>query len=123
MRELLSDNEDVKELMDRTLSANSLLWRASRVSCVNNSDCTLDNKDCKFAVFDWREVILLEFPLILICRALVVSVCERTSAICDCKLDIFELCVRLKPLLVVMLSQLFDPKTSATVVRVWSAKA
>ena len=33
----------------------------------------------RFAVFDWREVILLEFPLILICRAEVVSVCDRMS--------------------------------------------
>ena len=75
------------------------------------------------AVFDWRALTLLEFALIFTCRALVVSVCERTSAIWDCKLAIFELCVRLKPFEVVILSQLFEPKTLAIVVLVSSSVA
>ena len=114
--ELLSDNEDVNELISVsiviTLWFNEpmlLLWMSIAVASCD--------------VFACNDTMLLEFPLIFTCRALVVSVCERTSAICDCKDAIFELCVRLKPLLLVILSKLLLPKTSAIVARVWSSTA
>ncbi len=70
--ELLSDKEDVKELM--SVSIVMMLWFSEPIF----EECTLIAV-AKFAVFDWRLVILLEFPLILICRAEVVSVCDRMS--------------------------------------------
>ena len=78
-------------------------------------------KDSIEQLFD--DLLVVGFALIFTCRALVVSVCERTSAIWDCKLAIFELCVRLKPFEVVILSQLFEPKTLAIVVLVSSSVA
>ena len=116
MRVLLSVNEDVKELM--SVSIVIMLWFNEPMF---EEWVLIAVASC--AVFDWRALILLELPLIFTCRALVVSVCDRTSAIWDCKLAIFELCERLKPLLVVILSQLFDPNTSAIVSRVSSSTA
>ena len=74
MRELLSDNEDVKELM--SVSIVFMLWLRLPMLLVW---MLIAVASC--AVFDWRLVMLLEFPLILICRTLVVSVCARTSVI------------------------------------------
>ena len=74
MRVLLSVNEDVKELM--SVSIVFMLWLRLPMLLVW---MLIAVASC--AVFDWRLVMLLEFPLILICRTLVVSVCERTSAI------------------------------------------
>ncbi len=72
MRALLSDKEDVKELM--SVSIVITLWFKLPIF-----DVWTPMAVARFAVFDWREVILLEFPLILICRAEVVSVCDRMS--------------------------------------------
>ena len=74
MRELLSDNEDVKELM--SVSIVIMLWFNEPMF---EEWVLIAVASC--AVFDWRALILLEFPLILICRAEVVSVCARTSVI------------------------------------------
>ena len=70
--ELLSDKEDVKELM--SVSIVITLWFKLPIF-----DVWTPMAAARLAVFDWREVILLEFPLILICRAEVVSVCDRMS--------------------------------------------
>ena len=48
--ELLSDKEDVNELIVRTLAANSFEWSARRVSWVNSSLWILLNK---FVVLLW----------------------------------------------------------------------
>ena len=70
--ELLSESEDVKE--PTSVSMVIMLWLSEPMF----EECILIAV-AKFAVFDWRLVILLEFPLILICRAEVVSVCDRMS--------------------------------------------
>ena len=72
--ELLSDNEDVKELM--SVSIVIMLWFNEPMF---EEWMPIAVASCD--VFDWRALILLELPLILICRALVVSVCARTSVI------------------------------------------
>ena len=74
MRALLSDKEDVKELT--SVSIVIMLWFNEPMF---EEWMPIAVASC--AVFDCRALILLELPLILICRALVVSVCERTSVI------------------------------------------
>ena len=74
IRALLSDNEDVKELM--SVSIVITLWLREPMF----EECILIAV-AKFAVFDCNATMLLEFPLILICRTEVVSVCARTSVI------------------------------------------
>ena len=74
MRVLLSVNEDVKELM--SVSIVIMLWFNEPMF---EEWVLIAVASC--AVFDWRALILLEFPFILICRAEVVSVCARTSVI------------------------------------------